>query len=315
MNKNVARLMFKMSVIGFGLLSYASLAIGQDQAKDLVLVFPEDDSIGTVRHREPGKDEAIQFDRIARWKEGGQARGAVRLPKNSVVSLTIANSSAEALKALSELPSDSIQEIVCTNNEYDGNILTPISHFTSLRSSLLYGTPVTDQQMVSIERFPKLEVLNLSATKITGSSFQQISKLERLKILFLHELKFNEEYFASLIPLKNLTDLIFSHKVLGDVAAQHLSQIPSLQRIGGRWRLSDKGLENLAKLDKLKLINFTGDITENGLKSLARMNSLKYLWLGNSNVTDQQIRALENNKTLEGLQSRVARSTSCNRLM
>ena len=300
MKKRVAQSMFNFAVFVIGLLLCTSLAAWQDQAKELVLTFHED-SIGTIRYREPQKDEAVRFERIAPWQDGGQAKGTVRLPENSVVSLTIANSSAEALKALSELPSDSIHEILCTNSKYDGNILIPISHFTSLRSLSLSGIPITDQQLDSIKRLPNLEVLYLSDTKITGSSFKQISKLKKLRVLYLYNRTFNEEQFADLVPAKNLNELHFSSVELGDVAARHLSQIPSLTQIRCPWRLSDKGLEHLASLDKLEMVYHFGDVNDAGVNSLAKMKSLKHLWFQQSNVSDHQIRALDNNGTLESL--------------
>lgn len=281
----------------------------QNDKNDLnaqVLEFPPENSIGIVRYRvAPSKEEAVhkahQFRPNIPWKIAGPAKGTVRLPKNAVVMLTITSSSPEAFAALTNLPPNSVHAIGCAGSKFDGDFLTPFSHFTKLRSLDLTGTAITDEQLVALEKLSNLELLFLSRTKITGASFKHIAKLKKLRKLYLYKLQFDEESFADLARTKNLVELHLGNNAYGDVAAEHLSKIPSLEEIKCEWKLSAKGLEYLANMDRLIRVNLYGEVTDEGIKSLSGMKSLKYLWFIRSDVTDEHIRVLKNNNTLESL--------------
>ena len=108
-----------------------------------------------------------------------------------------------------------------------------------------------------------------------------------------------------LVGMKNLKNLRFQQsgdKIdLDDDAAKYLSQVPNLERIVGKWKLSEAGFQDLAKLKKLTSLDFQDIVSDQDLSHIAKMTSLETLGFHRCPITDEGIAklvALENLKNL-----------------
>jgi uncharacterized protein (TIGR03067 family) len=137
----------------------------------------------------------------------------------------------EVLRSFTDL--DALQYLAINEQPVSRDLISLIAKAKKLRSLHLYGTGVTDEDLVSIATLTNLESLHLEKTKITDNGMLQIGKLAALRVLFLPE-TITDQGLEQLKSLTHLEELFLT----GATATT----------------ITDKGLQSLKKHTGLKLL-------------------------------------------------------------
>jgi Leucine-rich repeat (LRR) protein len=163
--------------------------------------------------------------------------------------------------------------------------INTLAKLEDLESLSLWGTNVTDDDLVPLASLKKLRVIDLSFTNITGTSLKTLS---------------------------TLTNLVSVRLDSCDVTDKHLETLESMPQVAMLYlrntKITDTGLKNLRFLDQILLLDLSDcKITDAGLKSLGDLPVIQHLWLSKtirygdddrSNLTDNSVGYLSTLKTL-----------------
>lgn len=172
-----------------------------------------------------------------------------------------------------------------------------LPRFGELTELSLWGSPVSDDELVHVSCLKNLRFLNLSGTKVTDVGLAKLKELTSLEELVLGatfdrgggEMSFLNGRRYKRVPGITLTD----H---GLVHLRHLGSLRSLNlRATG---VSDLGLASLARMSRLAHLNLVEtQITDSGLRHLSKLTRLEKL-----EITDRV-------PTLDHFQGAVVRVT------
>ncbi len=205
----------------------------------LVLEFPADYSIGTIRLRQRNGGK--------KWVEFSEAIGKVVIPKKADVSLrihydvdvdpTIFSSYKPAALA--------VFEWFCTSKASDAAIqyLQPL---TGLEGLALWETNVGDEALTYVKSLHNLKWLDIGDTKITDDGLRQISEMSSLE------------------------ELILLNDQITDSGIAHIQSLPQLRTLDLMNTLvTDQVIESLSKMTRLKYLRiFDTQMTERGYNQL-----------------------------------------------
>ncbi|MBS1826423.1 MAG: hypothetical protein JST93_13985 [Acidobacteria bacterium] len=186
------------------------------------------------------------------------------------------------------------------------------------------GQDLTPTRLESLTSNHDLEKLVIWGGPVTNDQLQPLSRLAHLKDLVLGEMPIDDGVFQHLRPLHNLTHLNLAYtnvegdftalanlplqdlrlegcRRVGDRCARSLASFSSLRQLEIHMTsLTDDGLLHLASLP-LEVLWLGGPITDRGIKALSTMTTLKHLDVCCPRVTDEGVRALSRLKGLEVL--------------
>jgi hypothetical protein len=237
----------------------ASKPAGQQvgSAASIVLDFPADHSIGTLRFR-GGKHQT----------RPAKAQGRIVLPGDQRVELVVNFQTASDLSPLLKIPPNGLFMLDLSKLEITNAQLKNIKHLTGLHTLSLRQTDISDAGLDYLQNMNNLSELKLGETLVTSQGLARLEALTALKTLYLDMTNVSDGGLESLARLKNLRGL--------SLAKTHVT---------------DLGLKKLASLAQLDLLDIEYDpgVTDLGIKHLAGMKKLSQLQLANAGVTGKCI--------------------------
>lgn len=199
--------------------------------------------------------------------------------------------------------------------------LTHLSKLPSLRSLILVGVNIGDEEVKAINQLARIESLDLSQTNVTPLGLQELT-LPELSELFLAGVELDNN-FAFLDSLPNVSRLTLADSKLDDDGAAVLSKASQLTFLDvSRTKLTAKGIgalaehrklrelwldglsvndavDRLSQMSNIRSFEFEGtDLADDGLKTLAGMSRLQSIGLVDTKVTEEGIRFFEKQRPM-----------------
>lgn len=141
---------------------------------------------------------------------------------------------------------------------------------------VIWGGPVTNDQLEPLRRLTHLRGLVLGEMPIDDGVFRHIQELRHLSYLNLAYTNVEGD-FTELAALPLLDVRLEGCRRVSDRCAQSLASFPSLRQLEiHKTGLTDDGVQHLAKLP-LEVLWLGGPITDRGMKAVAGMTSLRHL--------------------------------------
>mgnify|MGYP003734901189 CR=1 FL=1 len=151
--------------------------------------------------------------------------------------------------------------------------------FPEIEQLSLWGTPVSDDDMVYIESLKHLKFLNLSGTNVTDEGLARLASISSLDELVLGD--------------------TFYYDGLGDLS---LNNSRNYKRVPG-IRVTDRGLSKIKVLPNLRVLNLRGTaVSDTGLAQFIDMRSLRRINLVETSITDQGFAHLYRHLQLEEIE-------------
>ena len=148
---------------------------------------------------------------------------------------------------------------------------------------------VTDADLETLARLPKLESINLAYTKITDLGLEELVPLANVKVLNLYYAEYVTDLgIAHLKHWKNLEYLNVRGAKVTSSLFEHLSKMTQLKFLDvGHSRVNDDFFENLAGLERLSHFSFGGNkMSGAALPQLKLLPALRELSVSGSQRTD-----------------------------
>ena len=188
---------------------------------------------------------------------------------------------------------------------FSGEDITPdrlnaLASNPDLEKLVIWGGPVTNDQLEPLSRLAHLKGLVLGEMPIDDGVFQHIRALHDLGYLNLAYTNVEGDFTElAKLPLQDLR--LEGCRRVGDRCARSLAVFPSLRQLEIHMTgLTDDGINHLASLP-LEVLWLGGRITDRGMKVVATMTTLRHLDVCCPGVTDEGVRALSSLKELEVL--------------
>ena len=250
-----------------------------------------------------------------------------------------------------------LEELILNKNDnLTGKGLAHLKDLKSLRNLTLTSDSVNNNSIQYICQLGFLTSLNLFGTNITDDDILQLKCLPNLKTLYLPS-NITDKGFENLKGLNSLEELVTSSDEITNAGLKHLENLPSLKKLSiASINITSEGIEKLLKSHPNLQINInlsltndaamvkasgisrlmkiikefskyedrklsraeglpcvtisTGtNVTDAGLAHLADMDSLKKLYLNYTKITDAGLAHLKNLKNLEWLELRNTQIT------
>jgi Leucine-rich repeat (LRR) protein len=223
----------------------------------------------------------------------------------------------------------SLEELSLRSDNISDIGMSTLSEFTDLKSLELNDCNITDAGLINLAKLKRLKKLNITEIQIPGNGLAFLKDLPSLIELNLLFVSFGEMGIACLEGLTALEKLWIAYPDMniGDRELKIFSSLASLRELDVRLRpdsitetFTDQGFLHFSKLTKLKRLQLSGNkmLTDMGLKSLSNLKALenihmyqchkitnaglkhleglaalKWLYLGNSQVTEEGILGLK----------------------
>jgi hypothetical protein len=168
-------------------------------------------------------------------------------------------------------------------------------------SKYVVKTPVRDEDLAILKKFPTLTYLNLQRTEVTDEGLVHLKSLRKLEHLVLNP-RTTDDGLIHVAPLKNLKTLCLAQTQVTGLGVAHLVGLLHLEEIDLTNSLaSDAGLEKICSHAGLLTLNLGNTrVTDEGAKQLSRLGSLRRLTLHRTTFTDAGLRQIA---TLDSLRS------------
>ena len=188
---------------------------------------------------------------------------------------------------------------------FSGEDITPdrldaLASNPDLEKLVIWGGPVTNDQLKPLSRLAHLKGLVLGQMSIDDGVFQHIRALHDLAYLNLAYTNVEGDFTElANLPLQDLR--LEGCRRVGDRCARSLAVFSRLRQLEIHMTgLTDDGVHHLAHLP-LEVLWLGGRITDRGMKVVATMTTLRHLDVCCPGVTDEGVRALSSLKELEVL--------------
>jgi len=310
------------------------------KAKDRVLHFPTDQSVGTVSVQDENLKREIKtffywVDGVnQKWESLADARGEVTIPVGKRVLLTVYPRAPQDLSWISNLKANEIYKLSIYGDyqggpKPDDRCMAHIAGLTGLKVLLLVNTNISDNGMKHVPSLQSLQRLTIGG-KMSDKTMNYISQLESLKGIYLKGTNITNAGLRHLAKAVSLEELVLqNNKYVGDRGLVHLSELPNLRYLLLQGEnFSDKGMRYLRDIRSLRILHlgyltqltdaalvdlshisglqnlclyWNKNISDEGISHLCRLPSLKKLDIGHSQATDRGLARLAEVKTLEYL--------------
>jgi hypothetical protein len=263
-----------------------------------LLHFPKDYSLGELSVR---AERNIDSPRTVL----GEARGGVRVPFAKALILRIGKA-CKSLEALRVLDSEDINGFI---DEWPDFV------------------ELTDEMLLPLTTFNRLEELNLARTKITGRVFDAFPPLRELRSLILDETAFDDHGMqrlaesiwmqrldlsstrvtgrglAAMNRMKSLRDLSLHATPIEDGDLAVLDFLPQLRNLNlGLTRITDAAMERISRLSQLEVLHLGGtQITDRSMEWLAELPMLRDLVLWETKLSAAGLKKLTQCRALRYL--------------
>ena len=232
------------------------------------LLFPEDQSVGTVHLRGPGERGSLAGGHRRRWgpgwRDAGEATGRVPVPAGNEVKLRVRTEACCDPGVLRRLDPGDVQALS------------------------LAGAGGCKPWVTSLRHLEGLEILDLWAASAGDEAMQFVSRLSRLRVLDLWGTRVSDAGLAMLTSLPGLRRLTVPGRHIGDAGMPSLADLGSLRELDlSGSSVTDAGLAFLTRAHSLVRLSLWGThVTDGGLRHLQRLTSLAEIDLGATSVTD-----------------------------
>ncbi len=171
---------------------------------------------------------------------------------------------------------------------------------------------IDDDAVAKLKGMSNLKLLYISGTSVTPKCLESIKTLENLEVLNVDSSKGNEFHDADLAPLAGLTRLR-NLEIYGDKLTQaslvHLKNLTNMRNFRVAEYIGDEGMEQIKGWTKLEVLELKEDdyhkppvkLTDKGAAHLKSMTSLRKLTLESKDLTDASLTALAGMTDLEKL--------------
>jgi hypothetical protein len=186
--------------------------------------------------------------------------------------------------------------------------LVVVERLSYLQDLPMFGTHITDAGLKHLESLTGLQALSLSSTHVTDAGLEHIKGLTGLQDLEMNDTAVTD---AGLERVKNLTglrDLNLCDTPVTDAGLEQLKGLTRLQELGlMRTQVTGAGLEHLKNLTGLRHLDLSDSpVTDAGLAHVTSLTGLQTLDLDSTQITDA---GLEHLKGLTGLQTLYLQNT------
>ncbi len=260
--------------------------------------FPTDRSMGRLFVRDRGADDWYQG-----WKELGEARGDVSIPKDTEVKLEVSRDAARDLSPLADLRANDLQMLSFGWEDGQISSLAPLEQLKGLKALNLQRAKFDSEDFRYLTGMAGLEVLRLGDHQLADESMRHIGRLSSLRSLALWGTGISDDGLKHLRGLTNLRFLALNTCDITDNGLRYLRKMTALEGLQiYQTRITDEGLDQLRGLKKLKHIKIGGNnITDDGLKRLEGLTLLENIWLENNPITDAGLAYLSGMENLQEL--------------
>ena len=125
----------------------------------------------------------------------------------------------------------SVHSVNCTGvAPISDSDLLPMERFDQLTLLDISGHPVTDQALQNLSLLKKLRYLNCSRTKVTGAGFERLV-LDDLCDLYLFGTALDDEGIKHISKFKNLRLLWINNTLITDDSFQHIAKLTKLRHL------------------------------------------------------------------------------------
>lgn len=173
----------------------------------------------------------------------------------------------------------------------------------SVRLVRLSKAVVTNEHLVHLQHFLKLDYLAIVCPLVTDEGVANISQLTELDTLLISQTGISDRALSHLAQLAKLRRLYLDESKVTDAGMQHLVGLQSLEVLSvPETGLTDSGLVAVAKLENLTtlMLSDTG-VTDAGLAHLSQLSRLKLLYLANCRIAGKGTEHLHSLSELEHL--------------
>ena len=174
----------------------------------------------------------------------------------------------------------------------------------SVTQANLFGTRITDTELLHFQNLRQLQILELTITKVSDDGLAYLQGVKRLEVLILDNTGISDPGLARLEGLSRLLVLVLDNTKVTDAGLVHLEGLKHL-----RWLhlnntiITDAGLVYLQELTELQWLALDGTkVTDAGLAHLAGLKHLEFLMLKDTQVTDAGLQHLERMNQLKRLE-------------
>ncbi len=153
---------------------------------------------------------------------------------------------------------------------------------------LLYGPPLTEDDVQYLNSLNSLKALQLEGFAITDTEVKRLDRLRGIERLSLRDTRVTDDGLKSLMGLDYLQGFEVSGGRITDAGLEYLTGIKGLRSLSlSNTHVTDRGLETLKGLKDLEHLGLGGTrITDAGLEHVGELKHLESLDLSRILVTD-----------------------------
>lgn len=265
-----------------------------------ILHFPPEISCGWLDLDQTPGDEIVPSakKRNAAFKQV-EARGDVKIPPNTRVSLRCAPIMLQKPESLNNLNPDDLLGLSFKRLGFMDscdNIMGPISRLTGLKWLDLTGCELSDNSCKQLKTLKKLRILHIWMANVTGTFLSELKDAKDLELLDIGQNPLRPEVFKLFSQFPKLKLLNVSRSRLSDAQMSEIAKCKSLEELRmSQTAVTSKGfalLRNLPKLQSLDVVR-----TSVGLKDILQLKGLPLKSLMVSNYghvwTPQETKMIE----------------------
>lgn len=227
----------------------------------------------------------------------------VTIPNGYELMLDIGADAISHASELEKLPPDAfdIIKLSAVNVEDDGKsfsdqILSHVSHFTSLKRLLVSRSDASDRGLKVLKGLHNLQSIDAAMTATHGDFLESIVTPNQISHLVLNNVELNEGNLRYISGWSHLQELSLERTNITNQGLQYIGRCTSIRtlRLRTNPRISDDGITSLLSLNQLvKLDLRKSGITAKGISKLKSMKSLKFLTVSDSSITLPQLAKLQ----------------------
>jgi hypothetical protein len=204
----------------------------------------------------------------------------------------------DCLHALASSPD--LEKLVIWGGPVTNDQLEPLSRLAHLKGLVLGEMPIDDGVFQHVRALHDLTYLNLAYTNVEGD-FTELATLPLQDLRLEGCRRVGDRCARSLAVFPNLRQLEIHMTGLTDDGVHYLASLPlEVLWLGGR--ITDRGMKEVATMTALRHLDVCcPGVTDEGLRALSGLERLEVLWLTNCQITDESIAPLSRLKSLREL--------------
>jgi len=201
-----------------------------------------------------------------------QARGVVKVPAKTRLSLEASYALSEQPECLQALDPNALEQLQFSKMGTDDKLFGPLSHLVGIKVIGLDFSELTDAGLEKLKPLVNIEELSLANCGIKGTCFKKLQGMSKLARLTLSFNDLTPDAVEAISHFQSLKQLVLSKTQIDDTALYQIAKLPHLQ---------------LLKIDR------DDRITAKGLAAIQRMKALETLYLDDTKLRVSDLLALK----------------------